>query len=66
MSMCTNLASNLITQAPSKMLENAMNLIASFKLITSMVEPKKSKWLKRKNVVIMSKLHPWEVFGLKL
>jgi hypothetical protein len=30
------------------------------------VEPKKSKWLKRNNVVIMSKLHPWEVFGLKL
>jgi hypothetical protein len=43
MSMGTNLASNLITQAPSKMLANAKNLIASFKLITSMVEPKKSK-----------------------
>jgi CRISPR/Cas system-associated endonuclease Cas3-HD len=54
MSMGTNLASNLITQAPSKMLANATNLISSFKLITSVVEPKKSKWLKRNNVVIIS------------
>jgi hypothetical protein len=66
MSMGTNLASNLITQAPSKMLANAKNLISSFKLTTSVVEPRKSKWLKRNNVVIMSRLHPWEVFGLKL
>jgi CRISPR/Cas system-associated endonuclease Cas3-HD len=54
MSMGTNLASNLITQAPSKTLANAKNLISSFKLITSVVEPKKSKRLKRNNVVIIS------------
>jgi hypothetical protein len=44
MSMGTNLASNLITQAPSKMLANAKNLIASFKLRTQeeqMAEEKK-------------------------
>ncbi len=42
MSISTNLASNLITQAPSKILANAKNLISSFKLITSVVEPRRA------------------------